>query len=103
MRTAKRIFIVLSASFAVAILGWVVLIGAVYAWGGVATVQVKDANEGVNLYVPVPMALVDVAVRTPGLAEAFEALTGVALGEHGSAPVAPSDPTSRSRPGTSRR
>jgi len=62
----KRFLIVVSACFAVLILSWVALIGAVYAWGGVATVRVQDREEGVNLYVPVPMALVDAAVTTSG-------------------------------------
>jgi hypothetical protein len=62
----KRFFIIVSAAFAVLILSWVALIGAVYAWGGVATVRVQDGEEGVNLYVPVPMALVDAAVTTTG-------------------------------------
>jgi hypothetical protein len=60
----KRFFIIASAAFAVLILSWVALIGAVYAWGGVATVRVQDREEGVNLFVPVPMALVDAAVTT---------------------------------------
>ena len=60
----KRFFIIASAAIAVLVLSWVALIGAVYAWGGVATVRVQDRNEGVNLYVPVPMALVDAAVTT---------------------------------------
>lgn len=60
----RRFLIVVSAIFAVVVLSWVALIGAVYAWGGVATVRVQDSNEGVNLYVPVPMALVDAAVTT---------------------------------------
>lgn len=60
----RRLFIVVSAAFGVVVLSWVALIGAVYAWGGVATVRVQDHNEGVNLYVPVPMALVDAAVTT---------------------------------------
>ena len=60
----RRFLIVVSAIFAVVVLSWVALIGAVYAWGGVATVRVQDSNEGVNLYVPVPMALVEAAVTT---------------------------------------
>jgi len=60
----RRFLIIVSAVFAVVVLSWVALIGAVYAWGGVATVRVQDHNEGVNLYVPVPMALVDAAVTT---------------------------------------
>jgi hypothetical protein len=63
----KRFFIIVSATFAVLILSWVALIGAVYAWGGVATVRVQDYDEGVNIYVPVPMALVDAAVTTGSL------------------------------------
>ena len=62
----RRFLIVISAVFGVVILSWVALIGAVYAWGGVATVRVQDQNEGVNLYVPVPMALVEAAVTTSG-------------------------------------
>lgn len=65
--TAKRILVVLSACLAVAVLGWVVLIGAVYAWGGVATVRVHEQEEGLHLYLPVPMALVDAAVATSTL------------------------------------
>jgi hypothetical protein len=60
----RRFLIVISAVFAVVVLSWIALIGAVYAWGGVATVRVQDRDEGVNLYVPVPMALVDAAVTT---------------------------------------
>lgn len=60
----RRFLIVVSAIFGVVVLSWVALIGAVYAWGGVATVRVQDQGEGVNLYVPVPMALVDAAVTT---------------------------------------
>ncbi len=60
----RRFLIVLSAIAGVIVLSWVALIGAIYAWGGVATVRVQDPGEGVNLYVPVPMALVDAAVTT---------------------------------------
>ncbi len=64
--TLKRIAVVVAACFAVAVLGWIVLIGAVYAWGGVATVRVHDPQEGLSLFVPVPMALVDAALTTSG-------------------------------------
>ena len=60
----RRFLIVSSAILGVVILSWVVLIGAIYAWGGVATVRVQDPGEGVNLFVPVPMALVNAAVTT---------------------------------------
>jgi len=63
----KKFLTFLVAGFAVLILSWVVLIGAVYAWGGVMTVHVEDRNEGFNLYLPVPVAVVDAAVATGGL------------------------------------
>ncbi len=64
MSRGKRFLTVVGALAGVVVLGWVLLIGAVYAWGGVVTVQVRDAEEGLNLYLPVPVALVDVAVVT---------------------------------------
>jgi hypothetical protein len=63
----KKTLTFVAAGFAVLILSWVVLIGAVYAWGGVMTVQVQDRNEGVNLYLPLPIAMVDAALVTGGL------------------------------------
>ncbi len=64
MSRGKRLLIVVGALAGVVVLGWVLLIGAVYAWGGVVTVQIRDTEEGLNLYLPVPVALVDVAVAT---------------------------------------
>ncbi len=63
----KKILTFVAAGFAVLVLSWVVLIGAVYAWGGVMTVQVQDRDEGVNLYLPLPIAVVDAALITGGL------------------------------------
>jgi hypothetical protein len=63
----KKFLTVVAAGFAVLILSWVVLIGAVYAWGGVMTVQVQDRSDGVNLYLPLPVAMVDAAVAAGGL------------------------------------
>ncbi len=81
----KRFFIIVSAVFGVIVLSWVALIGAVYAWGGVATVRVQDQNEGLNLYIPVPMALVDAAVTTSTLVIPEEELLDlhVELGDWG--------------------
>ena len=62
----KKFLTFFAAGFAVLILSWVVLIGAVYAWGGVMTVHVQDRSEGFNLYLPVPVAMVDAAVATSG-------------------------------------
>ena len=47
--TAKRLLVIISASVGVVILGWVALIGAVYAWGGVATVRIHEQQEGINI------------------------------------------------------
>ena len=63
----KKFLTFFAVGFAVLILSWVVLIGAVYAWGGVMTVHVQDRHEGFNLYLPVPVAVVDAAVATGGL------------------------------------
>ncbi len=60
----RKFLVVSSAGIAVLILSWVVFLGAVYAWSGVATVRVKDVDEGINLFIPVPMALVEVAAST---------------------------------------
>lgn len=83
--TLKRIAVVVAACFAVAVLGWIVLIGAVYAWGGVATVRVHDPQEGLNLFLPVPMALVDAALTTSGWMAPDDDWSelGVELGEWG--------------------
>ena len=62
MSGGKKALLVVGLSLAIVILGWVALLGAVYAWGGVMTVRVHDPGEGVNLYLPVPAALIEVAV-----------------------------------------
>ena len=79
----KKFLTFFAAGFAVLILSWVVLIGAVYAWGGVMTVHVQDRNEGINLYLPVPLAVVDAAVATTGFVVPSEELfdIDVELGE----------------------
>jgi len=73
----KKLLTFFAAGFAVLILSWVVLIGAVYAWGGVMTVHVQDRNEGLNLYLPVPIAVVDAAMATGGLVLPREQLLGI--------------------------
>ncbi len=64
MARGKRVLTVVGALAGVVVLGWVLLIGAVYAWGGVATVQIRDSDDGLTLYIPVPVVLVDAAVET---------------------------------------
>ena len=57
----RKFFVISSAFIAILIFSWVIFLGAVYAWSGVATVRVKDVDKGINLFIPVPMALVEVA------------------------------------------
>lgn len=64
MTRNRRILIVLSAAVLVVVLGWVLLIGTVYALGGVATVQVRDGQTGSGFYLPVPAVFLDVAVAS---------------------------------------
>lgn len=73
----KKFLTFFAVGFAVLILSWVVLIGAVYAWGGVMTVQVQDRNEGFNLYLPVPVAVVDAAMATGGMVLPSERLLDI--------------------------
>jgi len=64
MAGARKVLIYIAAFFGVVILSWVVLIGAVYAWGGVMTVSIEDRNENFSLYLPMPVAVMDAAVAT---------------------------------------
>ena len=64
MAGARKVLTYIAAFFGVAILSWVVLIGAVYAWGGVMTLSIEDRNENFSLYLPVPVAVMDAAVAT---------------------------------------
>ncbi len=60
----KRFFVISTTVVAVLILSWVLFLGAVYAWAGVATIRVTDVEEGINLYLPVPMLMVEAAVSS---------------------------------------
>lgn len=62
MATGKRVLTIFGALAGITVLGWVLLIGAVFAYGGVMTVRVEDATEGMNLFIPVPVAMADAAV-----------------------------------------
>ena len=57
----KKTLIVIGASLTVVVVGWVMLVGAVLAWGGVATVNLVEEN-GTRVTVPIPMAVVEAAV-----------------------------------------
>ncbi len=63
MSTAKKALLAVGAAFGLCVLGWVLLVGAVYAWGGVLTVRV-DNPRGPDIAIPVPMAVVDAALTT---------------------------------------
>lgn len=63
MTTTKKVFIVLGSAFGLCVLGWIALVGAVYALGGVMTVRV-DNPTGPDLSIPVPVAVVGAALAT---------------------------------------
>jgi len=67
MTTTRKVFLGIAGALAVVVLGWVLLIGSVYAWGGVITVKIQE-DGGPNLFLPVPAALVSAAAMTGGLA-----------------------------------
>lgn len=79
MTPTKKVLLVLGSAFGLCILGWVLLVGAVYAWGGVMMVRI-DNPSGPDLSIPVPMAVVDVALATGELV--FEDIH-LNLGEYG--------------------
>lgn len=64
MKTGKKILTVAALLAIFTVAGWAVLIGVVYAHGGVMTVRVHESDDGFNLYLPVPMVVVDGAVAT---------------------------------------
>lgn len=64
MTTGKKILTVAALLAVFTVAGWAVLIGVVYAHGGLMTVRVHEADEGLDLYLPVPMVVVDGAVAT---------------------------------------
>ncbi len=91
MTTRQRIFTYIAASVGVLILGWTVLIAGVYFLGGVATVEIAERSEGMNLSFPVPMALIHAATATgqvfflDELIEEIEIETGGRFSEYGPA------------------
>lgn len=64
MKTGKKILTVAALLAIFTVAGWAVLIGVVYAHGGVMTVRVHEAQEGLDFYLPVPMVVVNGAVAT---------------------------------------
>lgn len=66
MSRTRKTLLVVGAAFGLCLLGWVALVGAVYAWGGVLSVRV-DNPAGPDLSLPVPLAVVDVAMAAGGV------------------------------------
>lgn len=64
MTTRQRIFTYITASVGVLILGWTVLIAGAYFLGGVATVEIVERSEGLDISLPIPMALIHAATAT---------------------------------------
>ena len=63
MTAVKKTLLVFLSCIGLCVAGWALLIGAVFAWGGVMTVHL-DNPDGPNFAVPLPMAVVDAAVST---------------------------------------
>ncbi len=64
MTRAGKAFTVIGVLVATIFAGWLLLIGTVVAVGGVMTVELVDRSEGFDIFVPIPMALVDAAVAS---------------------------------------
>lgn len=48
-----------AAGLTVVVLGWVFLVGAVYAASGVISIRVLDRESGLDLYLPLPATMVE--------------------------------------------
>ena len=59
----KKTLIVVCASLTVVVVGWVMLVGAVLAWSGVATIKVVERGK-TAVSVPIPMAVVEAAAMS---------------------------------------
>ncbi len=77
-RTAK-IWAVLGAVAATTLAGWLLVVTAVYALGGLMTVRVVDRSAGFDLYLPVPMAVVDAALASAAIPAVYTAGLGGGL------------------------
>lgn len=73
MTRARRTWMIAGAVVLIVVAGWTLAIGAVVAMGGVMTVELLDRDGGVDVYLPLPMAVLDLAllsVDTPAIAVA---------------------------------
>lgn len=62
MTRTHKLLMVAGALAVTVVAGWLFVIAAAYALGGVMTVEVVEPSTGRDLYLPVPMALLDLAV-----------------------------------------
>ena len=91
MTRATTTLVVIFGLMAAIVVGWLLILGAIVALGGVMTVEVIDHSEGLDLYIPVPIALVDAVLESASAPELYSAGlppvqvdgVGVDLGELG--------------------
>jgi len=83
MTGRQRFFTYAAATVGVLVLGWMVLIGAVFLVGGVATVQIVERNEGINLSLPIPMAIIHAAAATTEVLFLDEIIEEIEIDTHG--------------------
>ncbi len=62
MTRARKIWIVVAALLLVTVSGWLLVVGAAYAMGGVMSVHLLDRESGREVFLPVPMALLELVV-----------------------------------------
>lgn len=78
---AKKVLVVVAASLTVVVVGWVLMIGTVLAWSGIAMVRFAERG-GPQVTLPIPMAVVEAAVSGGALLHADRNLEiGVDLGQ----------------------
>lgn len=61
MTRSRKALTLFGAIALIVVVSWVLVAGAVYALGGVMTVEVEDHHSGRDLRLPLPMALLEIA------------------------------------------
>jgi len=83
MTNGQRVLTYVAASIGVLVIGWAVLIAGVFMIGGVATVSVVEHDDGMNLHLPIPMALIQAAAATTEVFFLDDILDEVEIETHG--------------------
>lgn len=73
MSRATTTLVVIFGLLATIVVGWLLVLGAAVALGGVLTVEVIDRSEGLDLYIPIPIALVDAVLESASTPELYTA------------------------------